>query len=168
MYLLYADESGDAGPQGMGDHFILSGLVVHESRWPECFRIIKDLRIVLRDEYGIKRNAELHANRNIAGRGALWGKRWTAEERVRLFQLILEAVTQMPGVRTINVCIHKKNTVFDGKRGRPVEGMDAYAPAFPQLHRPQSGKGWSRIRDGHPRPRARCGDSKTNEKTEGL
>lgn len=120
MYLLYTDESGDAGPKGMGTHFILSGLIVHKSRWPECFRIIKDLRIVLRDEYGIKRNGELHANKNISGRGALWGKRWSVEERVRLFQLVLEAIAQMPGVRTINVCIRKTAKQCRGWRGRRV------------------------------------------------
>jgi hypothetical protein len=120
MYFLYADESGDAGPKGMGENLILSGLIIHETRWRECFRIVKDLRVSLRSEYGIKRNAELHANKNIAGRGALWGQRWTVEERIRLFQLVLEAVAQMPGVRTINVCVRKTAKHFDGKRGHHV------------------------------------------------
>jgi len=123
MYLLYADESGDPGPKGTGEHFILSGIIVHESRWPDCFRIIKDLRVALRDQYGIKRNGELHANNNIAGRGALWSRRWTVEERIRLFQLVIEAVTQMPGVRTVNVCVRKKASQFAGKRGHHVYEM---------------------------------------------
>lgn len=74
MYLLYNDESGDPGRSGYGDFLILSGLIIHESRWLECFNLIKQLRINLKTQYGIKRNRELHANKNIAGRGALWGK----------------------------------------------------------------------------------------------
>jgi hypothetical protein len=120
MYLLYVDESGDPGPKGVGEHLILSGLIVHESRWSECFRIVKDLRQSLRSEFEIRRNQELHANRNIAGRGALWGRRWPVADRIRLFQLVLEAVAQMPGVSVINVCVRKVDPVFDGKRGRDV------------------------------------------------
>jgi len=123
MYLLYVDESGDPGPRGIGDHFVLSGLIVHESRWHDCFRIIKDLRVTLREQYGIRRNQELHANRNIAGRGALWGRRWRVEDRVRLFQLIAEAATQMPGVKVVNVCIRKKASHFTNKRGHHVYEM---------------------------------------------
>lgn len=120
MYLLYVDESGDPGPAGKGEHLVLAGLIIHESRWPECFRILKQLRVALRDEYGIKRNAELHANNNIAGRGALWGRRWSVAERIRLFQLVVEAVTQMPSVRTINVCVRKTAKQFEGQPGRRV------------------------------------------------
>ena len=120
MYLLYVDESGDPGPKGVGEHLVLSGIIVHESRWPECFRIVKDLRLSLRGEFGIRRNQELHANRNIAGRGALWGKRWSVGDRIRLFQLVLEAVAQMPGVKAINVCVRKVDPIFDGQRGRHV------------------------------------------------
>jgi hypothetical protein len=120
MYLLYIDESGDPGPKGVGDHFVLTGIIVHESRWQECFRLIKDLRITLREQYEIRRNQELHGNKNIAGRGALWGRRWTVQERVRLFQLVVETVTQMPGVRTVNVCVCKTASHFHDKRGHHV------------------------------------------------
>ncbi len=120
LYLLYVDESGDPGPKGKGEHLVLAGLIIHESRWPQCFRILKELRVALRDEYGIKRDAELHADNNIAGRGALWGRRWSVAERVRLFQLVVEAVTQMPGVRTINVCVRKTAKQFEGQPGRRV------------------------------------------------
>ena len=120
MYLLYVDESGDPGPKGEGNSFVLTGIVVHESRWHDCFRLIKDLRLTLRGQYGIRRNKELHGNKNIAGRGALWGRRWAVEDRVRLFQLVAEAITQMPSVKTINVCIRKTAAHFQGKRGQHV------------------------------------------------
>lgn len=122
MYLLYVDDSGDPGPKGAGQHFVLSGLVVHEARWAQCFRMIKELRAALRDEFGIRRNRELHANKNIAGRGALWGRMWPVEDRVRFFQLVLETISQMPGIRTTNVCVKKTAAQFQGKKGYSVLG----------------------------------------------
>jgi hypothetical protein len=120
MYLLYVDESGDAGPRGAGKHFVLSGLIVYEAQWTKCFRLIKDLRLNLYDEFGIRRNQELHANKTIAGRGALWGKRYPLSDRIRLFQLILETIAQMPGVRVVSICINKAAEQFAGKKGFSV------------------------------------------------
>lgn len=120
MYLLYADESGDPGPKGQCQHFVLSGLIVHETNWAGCFRLIKELRVALRDEFGIRRNQELHANKVIAGRGALWGRRWAIDDRIRVFQLVLEAVSQMPSLRSVNICINKNAPQFVGGRGFSV------------------------------------------------
>jgi hypothetical protein len=120
VYLLYVDESGDPGPKGQGQHFVLSGLIVHETHWAGCFRLIKDLRIALREEFNIRRNQELHANKVIAGRGALWGRRWSIDDRIRVFQLVLEAVSQMSGLRSVNVCINKNSVQFAGGKGFPV------------------------------------------------
>ena len=120
MYLLYVDESGDPGPKGQGSCFVLSGLIVHESKWSECFRLLKELRVTLRSEFKIRRNQELHANQTIAGRGPLWGQRWTVPERIRLFQLVLEAVSQMPSLRSVNVCVNKTASQFTSKRGYSV------------------------------------------------
>jgi len=120
MYLLYADESGDPGRKGREDYLVLTALIVHEGRWQECFSLTKQLRATLKEEYGIRKNAELHANKNIAGRGALWGTRRTVEERVRLFQLVLETVSQMPGAKTFSVCIRKSAAKFEGATGRKI------------------------------------------------
>ncbi len=99
---------------------MLSGLIVHETNWAGCFRLIKDLRVTLRDEFGIRRNQELHANKVIAGRGAIWGHRWAISDRIRIFQLILEAASQMPGLRSANVCIRKSAPRFAGSRGLSI------------------------------------------------
>jgi len=123
MYLLYNDESGDPGHSGQGDFLILSGLIIHESRWRECFNLIKQLRVNLKTQYGIKRNVKLHANKNIAGRGALWGKRWTFEERIRLFQIVLETISQMPGAKTFSICIHKTASECSTKKPRLIHDI---------------------------------------------
>ena len=120
MYLLYADESGDPGRSGREEYLIISALLIHEERWHECFNLTKQLRSLLKEEYDILRNVELHANKNIAGRGALWGRRWSIQERVRLFQLVLETVSQMPGAKTMSVCVKKSSTQFEGQKGRLI------------------------------------------------
>ncbi|OXU14487.1 DUF3800 domain-containing protein [Sedimentisphaera salicampi] len=120
MYLLYSDESGDPGKSNQGNHFILSSLLVHESRWHECFGLIKQLRANLKQEYGINRNDELHANKNIAGRGALWGTMYSKEMRVKLFKAVLEAISQMPGAKTMSICINKSSSQLERKSGRDI------------------------------------------------
>lgn len=58
MYFLYADESGDVGTTGSpGQHFCLSGLVVHELRWHDTLEALIGLRRHLRDTYGLKLRA---------------------------------------------------------------------------------------------------------------
>jgi hypothetical protein len=42
------------------------------------------------------------------------------EERVRLFQLVLETVSQMPGAKTFSVCIRKSASKFEGATGRKI------------------------------------------------
>jgi hypothetical protein len=118
MYLMYVDESGDPGPRGGNEMFVLTGLVVHESRWADCFAIIKQLRRTLREGYGIRLNGELHANKNIAGRGVLWGRRWPVADRVRLFQLVLESIAQFPSGQTMSICTRKRQAAE--KRGRDL------------------------------------------------
>jgi hypothetical protein len=62
----------------------------------------------------------LHGNNNLAGRGAVFGKGMTLQDRIRLFQLVAEAVAQMPGVHTINICVRKTAPQFQDRRGRDV------------------------------------------------
>ena len=117
---MYADESGDPGRHGQSRFLVISSLIIHESSWHACFSLVKQLRMALKQEYGIRRNRELHANRNIAGRGVMWGKRWTVEERLRLFQLVLETISQMPGSKTFSVCVDKTFSAFEGQKGRSI------------------------------------------------
>lgn len=118
MYLMYVDESGDPGHKGATQHFVLSGLVLHESHWLNSFRLIKAMRERLRDSYGIKRSKELHASRTISGRGALFGRRWTIEERLSLMRDVLSTACSMPGATTINVSLNKAAFFSDDRRAR--------------------------------------------------
>ncbi len=123
MYLLYSDESGDPGRAGPGRYFILSAILIHETSWHQCFDLTKQLRVYLKKDYGIAKNAELHANKNIAGRGALWGVRFSIEDRVKLFQVVIETLAQMPGLKTMSVCINKASPQCAEKKGRDIHDL---------------------------------------------
>jgi hypothetical protein len=63
MYRMYVDESGDTGlvnsPTG---YFVLSGIVVHESRWREFVNALVAFRRTLRTVYGFPIRAEIHSS----------------------------------------------------------------------------------------------------------
>jgi hypothetical protein len=62
MYLMYVDESGDTGlVNSPTEYFILSGLVVHESRWRDFLAALIALRRKLRANYGLPVRTEIHA-----------------------------------------------------------------------------------------------------------
>lgn len=67
MYLMYVDESGDTGltPQSPTNHFVLSGIIVHESRWRDFINALIAFRKTLRSVYGLPVRAEIHASEYI-------------------------------------------------------------------------------------------------------
>lgn len=59
---MYVDESGDTGlANSPTEYFVLSGLVVHESRWRDFLTALIALRRKLRKDYGLPVRTELHA-----------------------------------------------------------------------------------------------------------
>jgi hypothetical protein len=66
MYLMYVDESGDTGLAGSPTQFfILSGIVVHESRWRDFLSALIALRKTLRNVYSLPLRTEIHASHYI-------------------------------------------------------------------------------------------------------
>lgn len=66
MYLMYVDESGDSGlVSSPTSHFVLSGLVVHESNWRDFVTVIVGFRKTLKSVYGLPLRTELHASQFI-------------------------------------------------------------------------------------------------------
>ncbi|WP_417249344.1 DUF3800 domain-containing protein [Celeribacter sp.] len=62
MYLMYVDESGDAGNNtAQTRYFCLSGIVVHESEWRGFVDRIIQFRKTLRGAYGFPMRAEVHS-----------------------------------------------------------------------------------------------------------
>lgn len=59
---MYVDESGDSGLiNSPTEYFVLSGLVVHESRWRDFLAALIALRRKLRASYGLPVRTEIHA-----------------------------------------------------------------------------------------------------------
>lgn len=118
MFLMYVDESGDPGIKGGTSHFVLSGLIVHEKHWMTSFKAVKAFREKLAHLYGIHRSSELHANHMIAGRGALYGKRRSIDERITVMREVVSAVRELPEVKTIGVSLDKAAYFGDTRKAR--------------------------------------------------
>lgn len=69
MYFMYVDESGDPGISGSKtDHYILTGVVIHELSWRKTLDDLVEFRKAIRREYGWKVREEIHAQKMINGR----------------------------------------------------------------------------------------------------
>jgi hypothetical protein len=67
MYLMYVDENGDVGLPSAPrpsptTHFVLSGLIVHESLWRDFINRLLGFRKQLRATYGLPIRMEIHAS----------------------------------------------------------------------------------------------------------
>jgi hypothetical protein len=114
VYLFYVDESGDVGRKpGSSRHFVLSGLVVHESIWHTTLSSIIDFRRALRTGYGLKLREEIHAAHFIHHPGAL--ARLRKDMRLRILREVLDFQAKLPDINIVNVCIDKngKRADFD-------------------------------------------------------
>ncbi len=111
MYLVYADESGDAGlGQGGTPFFVISGLIVHESHWNEVFQWFMDLRRNLSRRYHIRQRTAFHAVDIVNGHGDYHHTRsgLTPPQRFQFYREILEFLAQLTiEIRVLNVFIRK-------------------------------------------------------------
>ena len=66
MYLLYVDESGDVGIKNSPTkYFVLSALIIHESKWRNTLDELVKFRNKLRDTKGLKLREEIHCTELI-------------------------------------------------------------------------------------------------------
>jgi hypothetical protein len=66
MYLLYVDESGDVGIKNSPTkYFVLSALIIHESKWRNTLDELVKFRNQLRDTKGLKLREEIHCTELI-------------------------------------------------------------------------------------------------------
>lgn len=104
MYLMYVDESGDTGVgASQTSHFILSGIVVHESHWREWIGHLKSLRANLRDFYGLPVRNEIHASEYL--RKPLVGIQ--KHQRLAILRNVLDEVAQRDYLSVTNVVVDK-------------------------------------------------------------
>lgn len=122
MYLMYVDESGDTGLVGSPtEHFALSGLVVHESRWRDFVNQVATFRRTLKAVYGLPIRTELHAAHLIQSPPIVGMGRHT---RLAILRNFLDEIAKMDFVSVTNVVL--------SKAGKPPD-YDVFANAWQAL-----------------------------------
>jgi hypothetical protein len=110
MYLMYVDESGDAGRTSPVRHFILSALVVPVVDWQESFDRHHQMRRYLRATYGYPVRAELHAAALVDTRRGNDNVRQLGGRRTRML-LYRDVMRWIPDIfptgRTFSVYVDK-------------------------------------------------------------
>jgi hypothetical protein len=105
MYLMYVDESGDAGLVGSPTtHFALSGLVIHESDWRTFIGQMKAFRATIKGAYGLPMRAEIHASEYIRRPPVPGMARF---KRLAILRHLLDELAKMPFISVTNVIVAK-------------------------------------------------------------
>jgi len=109
MYLMYVDESGDPGllPKSPCHHFILSGVVVHESKWLETLNHMYDFRIRMHDRFGLNMREEIHTTHFFSRRGGSGSSLRRPNDRLAVYRLLLREIASMDWIRVINILVDK-------------------------------------------------------------
>jgi hypothetical protein len=108
MYQMYVDESGDPGLSGSPTrYFVLSGLVVHESRWRESLDRLIDFRRRMARTFGLRLSDEIHAAALINRPGEL--VRIPRNERLTLVRFFADELATMSYLNVINIVVDKND-----------------------------------------------------------
>lgn len=108
MYLMYVDESGDAGVENSPTQiFVLEGLVVHELSWQACLDKLVAFRQWTRQRYGLKLREEIHAGPFIAKPGDL--ARIPRNQRLAILGAFANAVGGIGDADLISIVVDKRN-----------------------------------------------------------
>ncbi len=120
---MYVDESGDPGSLTAATpihlrpslHYILTGVVMPDTKWQEYLTAMIDIRRSLRNHYGLRMRDELHGTELINPRKGSVYKQMAGgrRQRVQLYRDVLTEVTaRMPAIRIINVHLDKLNPAY--------------------------------------------------------
>lgn len=121
MYLMYVDESGDAGLTGSPTrYFAMSGIVVHESRWRDLINALIAFRKVLRTVYGLPIRGEIHASEFVNHRA------FDLDRHVRL-SILRNTLDELAKLNFISIT----NVIVD-KQGKPPQ-YDVFHSAWGTL-----------------------------------
>lgn len=120
MYLIYVDESGDAGRNNSPTrYFVLSGLVIHEAKWRDTLNKLIDFRLRIRSKFGLLLKEEIHAGAMLSRPGNL--VRIKRNDRLAIIRHFLDEIATIPDLRIISVRVDKQ--------GKPP-GYDVFENAW--------------------------------------
>jgi len=107
MYLMYVDESGDCGlTNSPTRYFVLSAIVIQESRWREMLQSLYDFRRALRDTKGLKLREEIHCTELINKPGSL--KRIKRNDRLDIMKKCIDWLNDQKYARVFSVIVDKQ------------------------------------------------------------
>lgn len=120
MYFVYVDECGDTGIQkSQTSHYILSGLIIHDTNWNVAFDEIKEYRRTLRTRFGIRLRDEIKARHFIRGKGVWFEKNTSLEERLEVYRELLRLIVNMGCIEVLNVVIRKAEALRQNPTWQP-------------------------------------------------
>jgi hypothetical protein len=109
---MYVDESGDVGlTNSPTNFFILSAIVVHETKWRDTLTNLVEFRKILRDTKGLKLRDEIHSTEMINRPGDL--VRIKRNDRLDILKKCIDWLNLQPSVRVFSVVVDKKNKTGD-------------------------------------------------------
>lgn len=114
MYLMYVDESGDTGHIALGSptkFFVLTGLVIHETKWREALSRLVEFRLKVRSKFGLLLKDELHAGTLLTRPGHL--SRIKKNDRLTIIRSFLDEIAKNTNFSVINVRIDKQGKADD-------------------------------------------------------
>lgn len=102
---MYVDESGDVGLNNSPtNHFILTGMVIHESRWSAYLDGLVAFRRRMRDKFGLPVRVEIHSSAML-NRGKFYGI--SRNDRLAIARHFVSEIAKMDDARIINVVVDK-------------------------------------------------------------
>lgn len=108
MYFMYVDESGDSGLiNSPKRHFVLTGLIVHETRWRSCLDQLIAFRRRIKSGFGVKLSEELHAYALVSSPGSL--NRIKKNDRLTIVRSFADELASINDFRIINVVVDKQS-----------------------------------------------------------
>jgi hypothetical protein len=112
MFLMYVDESGDAGIYNSPTrYFVLSAIIVHELRWKETLTDLVAFRKVLKETKGLKIKDEIHCNEFINKPGDL--VRIKRNERLDIIKKCIDWLNGQNSISIFSVVIDKQGRTDD-------------------------------------------------------
>jgi hypothetical protein len=130
MYLAYLDESGDPGlVRSPTTHFVLSCVLVHDTRWLETLDQVIDLRRRLRDSLRIPTRAEIKAAHFKVGKGVFRQVVYPIDFRMTVLRALLTWQQRLP-IKVFAIAIDK--AAADARGAEPREA--AWRFALQRIH----------------------------------
>ncbi|TDA63473.1 MAG: DUF3800 domain-containing protein [Chloroflexi bacterium] len=106
MYLMYVDESGDVGLAGSPtQHFVLTGIVMHELRWSGYLDQLVDFRKRMLKTFGLHMREEIHASEFINRPRSV--SRIAKSNRLTILRNFADELGTMTDFNVINVIVNK-------------------------------------------------------------